>query len=720
MKRALLAILTLLFALPCFGQATNWCDSGTASLSDPLNAAYYSFAAPTGDTTHVWTSDPMAKYQQKVANTVTADKGFKFCGFKGETVSAKVYYKNTTGAAKNLDFTISDLVQTVAPNTHISNSTDIIVYGVRYYLVKTVSEMENDSTAGNLTICPNTGLGTANCYIPNGLVPKVDPYTGQTTNEFPISVANGDTQELHYEVLIPASTPSGYYTGTITITEAGASLAVLPITLAVWNVTMPPTSSLNTSYGMDGLTSCLGYYGVFAGCGAAYPLASSDDNALMLGNLGMMYLMLDHRMSLANPPVWGVGSGGTVPHTPDLWTLFDNNYGPLLTGNSVHTRLSGAKLTRLSMGDQPASNADAAYWVAHFQANNWRQLYIYLFDEPGTIAGSWGTAATRATISDNPSPIIPGLITSNFYCANANYASSSPSPLQFLNFMVTTFGDLNAAGPGCSGGTQITYATYATWLAGGSGSFSVQCTLAGSPSCPQVWFYDACPDHNTCNNNQWGGGDGRGTASRDTGNDNYPSLMIDADAVRNAIHPIVAAVFPATGLLYYNVGECWNPAPSQACQDVNGSTGTDPWVYQYSFGGNGEGMLLLPGTHAKVGTGVLASWTPIPIATVQLKNQLFGMQMYEYIAALRSAGETAFVNTQLATFYTGPYTYTHCNVDGTGTGCAGQKDVIGCSPCMMSARNAMGEKLHELTLIPSGASAGIGGTMKTGGTIKIQ
>lgn len=133
--------------------------------------------------------------------------------------------------------------------------------------------------------------------------------------------------------------------------------------------------------------------------------------------------------------------------------------------------------------------------------------------------------------------------------------------------------------------------------------------------------------------------------------------MVDASPVRNRISQWLAYLYGVHGELYYSV-ENW---------------GDDVWDHQYSYGGNGDGMLYYPGTPAHIG-----GKTPIPVASMRLKLIRDGMEDYEYLAALATAGQSKLVEEVLKSFITNAFTF---------------KDD---PAALQSARTRLGTSLHRI------------------------
>ncbi|MGA7791714.1 MAG: DUF4091 domain-containing protein, partial [Candidatus Acidiferrales bacterium] len=197
-------------------------------------------------------------------------------------------------------------------------------------------------------------------------------------------------------------------------------------------------------------------------------------------------------------------------------------------------------------------------------------------------------------------------------------------------------------------------ASYNSWLAGTSCAGCAQ---------RQVWMYQGCTEHGSCSN----GSPGSSSAT-------WPSVMVDATPVRNRIMQWIEYLDNVSGDLYYDTELCW---VASYCQDGTGNTGTDPWTYIYAFGGNGDGTLIYPGPIAKIG-----GTTPIPLPSMRLKNIRDGMEDYEYLHALTVAGQGTFAMSEVQSFITNAYTF---NNDPNA---------------LLNARNALGNRLHQISLSP--------------------
>jgi hypothetical protein len=64
----------------------------------------------------------------------------------------------------------------------------------------------------------------------------------------PFALATGEARSLWLTVRAPATVPAGVYRGTVTITPANAPATTLPITVRVWDFTLPERGHLRTAF----------------------------------------------------------------------------------------------------------------------------------------------------------------------------------------------------------------------------------------------------------------------------------------------------------------------------------------------------------------------------------------------------------------------------------------------------------------------------------------
>jgi hypothetical protein len=230
-----LAFALLAFSAPCFAQVPTSTGplSPTYAPAPDCNAAHYASS--------VGISGPLFKLQQTSGSPPSQPCAI-ISGTQNEFVDFQVHYQDPGSGTTNFSVAVNGpgLVQTSPSSYTISASTtpppNITVYRENYMDVT----FPTNSTAP-------TFYGAAGWY-PDMLVPAVDPYWGQTTNAFPVNVPAGANQSVWVDILIPCAAPSGFYSGTVTVTGNGGTIATLPIVLSVWqwpsSGCMPSTTTL--------------------------------------------------------------------------------------------------------------------------------------------------------------------------------------------------------------------------------------------------------------------------------------------------------------------------------------------------------------------------------------------------------------------------------------------------------------------------------------------
>ncbi|HEY3451192.1 MAG TPA: glycoside hydrolase domain-containing protein [Myxococcales bacterium] len=163
---------------------------------------------------------------------------------------------------------------------------------------------------------------------------------------------------------------------------------------------------------------------------------------------------------------------------------------------------------------------------------------------------------------------------------------------------------------------------------------------------------------------------GSGSKGYDSYSTGWATLMIDAPALRNRAQEWLSFLYGIEGELYWETTFAFND-------------GNDPWTNQWYFGGNGDGTLFYPGKTSKIG-----GTTPVPVASIRLKMLREGMEDYEYLKLVSDLGDAAFARSQAQKVATTPYS-------------------IASDPAALySAREALAQRIVELTVAPAGADAG--------------
>jgi hypothetical protein len=640
-------VLFLLLTLPIL----------TLCQTDPLTPSYF----PPTDTNcadypaNVWVTGPLVKVLQNTGTAPvcpTKQAWGTFYGTQNEFVDFQVHYHDTGRGTSGLNVSVSNFVQSSPGNYTISSSTNslpfnITVYREAYVNVTTPSSAPLPGTPSyNITWYQTAG------YYPDPLIPAVDPYYGQTTNAWPVTVAANQNQSAWIDVHIPPAAPAGYYKGTVTIEQGCPStcnaLASIPIVIGVWqwpsSGSMPSTSSLQ-SFQTTGFSDfCVQAYG---GAGTStcgnYPGANgSGDLGATLSIADFGVFMLDHRLSGANP---------IYPPATTSFTSLETYIGPLLSGTPGHVKgiLSGAQLTQSEYavnGFTSISN-----WVTEYSEKGWMPtLFNYSCDEPPNGC-SWATVVSNGTtIHANGRNLMPALVTAKITDATANNALNS------IDWMVTIINDLDPPG-----GTYLRPA-YNTWLSG-------TCCGVGTPK-RKLWSYLDC-ESAACGGVCYPSGNC-------AYNTNWPNWQIDGYGVANRVMEWLTFYHQESGELYFGTTICW----SLYCG------GGDPWVNVSYNRVWGDGTLVYPGRQAgSPVSGInVGTKTPIWIPSVRLKNIRDGYQDYEYLNVLTNNNQSALVQDVIQSWIANSTNY-NTTLAPAGSFTSDLSD----------ARMTLGNALHQLT-----------------------
>jgi hypothetical protein len=187
-------------------------------------------AAATGGVT-VWVTDPLTRVQPTDAPGTARSAAIKAA--RNEYEAFQLVVRAPSGSAlSNVNVVASDLV---GPAT--IGRANVTLYRAHYVTV-TQSSPQSPYPPGSYA---------------DALIPFTHPETGQALGgrfpAAPFPVSAGRNQPVWVDVFVPASTPAGTYTGTVTVTASGVQSTVIPVTLTVWNFTLPVASSMKSTFG---------------------------------------------------------------------------------------------------------------------------------------------------------------------------------------------------------------------------------------------------------------------------------------------------------------------------------------------------------------------------------------------------------------------------------------------------------------------------------------
>ncbi|MGI8992313.1 MAG: DUF4091 domain-containing protein, partial [Bryobacteraceae bacterium] len=165
---------------------------------------------------------------------------------RDETYSFQIGVQGPPGGLTGVDITTLGLT---GPDSAAIAGNDIALFREQYVYVPSAPPYYWRGT-GDGTNPP----GPPGWY-PDGLIPFVDPETGQPARRgvltaAPFDVAPGENQAIWVDVHVPPGSPSGSYTGRFTISSEQGHSSV-QLTLHVWGFTLPKAPSFKSSYQAD-------------------------------------------------------------------------------------------------------------------------------------------------------------------------------------------------------------------------------------------------------------------------------------------------------------------------------------------------------------------------------------------------------------------------------------------------------------------------------------
>jgi hypothetical protein len=416
-------------------------------------------------------------------------------------------------------------------------------------------------------------------------------------------------QPVWIDLYVPMGTPAGNYTGTVTVTAAGKSPALLTVNLQVYAFAIPVSSSFPVYFGS--------YWNAME---AAHYNQAFGSQAIGLGQLyGEACLINRLSCDGAFAPALTFNANGTVAtYNP---SGYDNEIAPLVNGTmaphgeqwtTIKLALIGATETQQYFSTQAQ--------LAHFVSQGWRsRLFDYTKDEP-SVPADFTATTDRASLLHGVDPALRTLVTTAIPKFNFNL-------IGYISRWVPN------------------------WMALGQKEYQRGPSTAERAEYDQViakgdelFWYDSCTTHGCGNGNQV------------PFLDNYPNSMMDTPALENRVWGLMSLVpYRVTGVLYFD-------STFGLLQSYNmGSPNIDTWDSIYYFGGNGDGTFFYPGRAAQkpfaAPGSAIGGTTDIPIESLRLKYDRDALVDIEYGLKLQAQGDSAFLESNVLTYTSDIYTY---------------------------------------------------------------
>ena len=504
------------------------------------------------------------------SDAVTAASSVPVKGAKNETVSFQVILNGTTNYS-NLDVSLSNF----------SGAGSIPVSNAQLYRVGYINVTTSSDSAGTTGEWPDT-------LYPIGK----DRYYNQQRNGSPFNLTANRNQPIWISLDIPKTAAPGGYTATFNVTQGtgGPVIQTIPISLTVWNFTLPDQPSAKTTYRFDDYdTYCYHYFGGNSNC-------QWDTNNVL--NLHFLYwkAAFAERINL-DGAFGGVTydyNAGTNTISNVDWSLWDPTY------DQVGVSLYPIPGPQFDWNDpdhtwtQAETNEAIAFWkvvATHYKSKGWfNNSFLYTADEPddSTLPLNKKQADTLHAADSG----FKAMVTDNY----------EPSLVGHIDIWTVIANELDT-GTGNSvdeGAPSLFHQTYDSERAAGK----------------QVWWYDSTS-----------------SGDSDSGYFNFQQHgvwadeFIDHQGVNQMVHGYIQWKYNLDGYLYYAITN-------------NYLNGQDVWTNNYSFARNGDGTLFYPGTPAKIG-----GTTHIPVPSLRLEILRGSWNDYDYMTLLKQAGQSAYVDS---------------------------------------------------------------------------
>lgn len=270
---------------------------------------------------------------------------------------------------------------------------------------------------------------------------------------------------------------------------------------------------------------------------------------------------------------------------PD-WATVDTWWKPFVDGTEP-LRLPGARMTCVPYAG-PITPERLADFEDQTGARGWRSLaFIPMGDEPPWFS-TFEEVRAQASLSRRTAPRTRTMLT-----VNSLQDMEREGLLDVIDIAVVMV-DFLYADPSASGG---------------DGPLSRSASFLRMPD-RELWLYQSCYTH----------GCGGGRAENIPGQ-GWPSYMVDRPSAKARALEWISFQEGATGEHYYEAALMLSTA----------------WTDQYTYGGNGDGTLLYPGTVSAIGGS-----TGVPLPSMRLKLIRQGMQDYEWLKQVEDAGDPTF------------------------------------------------------------------------------
>lgn len=445
---------------------------------------------------------------------------------------------------------------------------------------------------------------------PDALIPFAHPDTGFPLNgavydAVPFDLAANENQPIWVDVTVPAATAPGDYTGILTVSADGFLATNLPVTLTVWNFTLPDTPLMPSNIGLS-----------WRRVAEIYGLHVWDDAAQVFPLVRDYYdFLLGHSLSPSTfhttAPDYDEATGA-----PDFNVETYDTAGTAAANLDYYINQQHANGYYLEFypdwpyanpltSDRTEAQAFVGQSAAYLAANGFAQgLHIDWIDEPSSASDyqdvrDWGTFFNQAeALYGSP---VPMMITEQPIPENAAWGSL----VGYVDIWVPWVGD--------------------TWVDEEyNNTDEISARLAAGDD---VWSYAALAYYP----NEYGDMHGWPAVLTE---DHPPIWQLDYAPINYRIIPWINQHYGFSGLLY------WDTLTWEDGHDVWIDAGNFLLDGQYVY--NGDGFLIYPAYQNTVGFDG-------PVSSMRLKWVRESAEDFAYVELLHQQGQTAFALDRIHT-----------------------------------------------------------------------
>jgi hypothetical protein len=424
-----------------------------------------------------------------------------------------------------------------------------------------------------------SGPAGATGYWPDALAPIKGPFSMAAQ----YSVVKN--RPIWVDISVPAATPAGNYTGTITVTQNDKPVEVLNVKLEVYGFSLPEKTHLITYMNISKESLATFYH---------LPITSPKIDKLTQTYYDFLYT---HRMEpwfndQLLPVIEQKGEKVTVKFDDERYQYYLNK----LHSNRVLLDAFPSTLRKqnVNAGFSKTFDAKIKSYVAqvakYFTDHGWKDKLVFNspIDEPNSQQ-DYEDTRHWATLVHEAAPGVPFLATESPVSDNAAWGKLTG----YVNNFSVHGNALNKE--------DVKNALLEEQAKGGEMTWYISCDQAY----PQ------------------------------------PNYFIDAPAQDPVLVPWITDRYHMNGILYWAIN-FWSETPNPWLDPVtfiSGFSCSDGYVV------NGEGSLLYPGDSTKQFTG--EPNVDGPVSSIRLELLRKGIEDYEYLWLLRDRGDTAFAETQV-------------------------------------------------------------------------